>query len=319
MERIGFLGFALAYLIKYYRELGKPLTTVCPADSNVAAKIARALQATGYIVTAIDSLDGGTGIAVPLGPIPDDQITSGSIGRRVVDTYRRMGLCAVLAKALREIGGRPLAKLQYFFDGKFDRRYGTSTRGVVKLWDLPFHSPNKSDAIGYQPTAERTFRKMMSHLPKSLTGFDFVDVGCGKGRVLLYATAWDFNGIIGIDFSPELSDIARRNVAAFARVTGENRIEARWQDAVDMVPPERPCVFFFAAPFVEPLLSKVVARIEASYRSNPRKIYVVYYATRSVADIVSTWSFLKPVAQGSVCLDFIAQGIYAYAVFESIP
>lgn len=309
----------MAYLIKYHRDSDKPLTTVCPAGWSAAEKIARALQATGYVVTAIDSLDGGASIAVPLVPIPDHQQPSGSIWRRVVDTYRRMGLCVVLAKALREIGGRPLAKVQYFFDGKFDRRYGTSTRGVVNLWELPFQSVSKADAIGYQPTAERTFRKMMSHLPGSLSGFDFVDVGCGKGRVLMYAAQWDFNRITGIDFSPELSGIARRNVAAFAHATGEDRIEARWEDAVEMIPPERPCVFFFAAPFMEPLLSRVVARIEASYRSNPRKIYVIYYATRSVADIVSTWSFLKPIAQGSVCLDFIAQGIYAYAVFESTP
>lgn len=158
---------------------------------------------------------------------------------------------------------------------------------------------------------------MMSHLPASLSGFDFVDIGCGKGRVLLYAADWDFNRIVGIDFSPELAEIARRNVEIFARSIGEDRIEARCEDAVQMIPPERPCVFFFAAPFMEPVLSRVVARIEASYRANPRKIHVVYYATRSVADIVSTFSFLKPVAQGSICLDFIAQDIYPYAIFES--
>lgn len=237
--------------------------------------------------------------------------------RRVSDVYRRAGLCVLLVKIFRVIGGPFLKKIQYLFDGKYDRRYGTDTRGEVNLWTLPFQNPNKSDAIGYQPTAERTFHKMMSHLPASLPGFDFFDIGCGKGRVLLYAAGRDFNRIVGIDFSPELVEIARRNAAVFAEVTGDSRIEARCEDAVQLVLPERPCVLFFAAPFMDSVLKRVVARIEASYRAHPRKTYVVYYATRSVADIVSTFGFLKPLAQGSVCLDFVAQDIYPYAIFES--
>jgi SAM-dependent methyltransferase len=307
----------LPYLIKYHRDPGKPLTTVCPAGSSAAAEIARTLETSGYVVTGIEPFGNSIGDAV-LPVALDRQHRAKPLWRRITDTYRRGGLVVLLAKAFRKIGGRALYRIQYVFDGRFDRRYGIDTQGSVSLLDLPFQSPNKNDGIEYQPTSKRTFCKMMSHLPRSLAGFDFVDIGCGKGRVLFYAADWNFDRIVGIDFSPELTEIARRNIAAFVRATGDERIDVRYEDATQMVLPAEPCVFFFASPFMDVVLMEVAARIEASYRANPRKIYVVYYGTQSIPDIVSRFGFLKLSAEGYDCLDFIAPRVDPYAVFESV-
>jgi Methyltransferase domain len=308
----------LPYLIKYHRDPGKPLTTVCPAGPSAAAEIARTLETSGYVVTGIEPIR--SGIETVVLPVAlDRQYRPKALWWRIADAYRRGGLAVLLAKALRKIGGRLLHRIQCVFDGALDRRYGIDTRGSVSLRDLPFQSPNKKDGIEYQPTSGHTFRKMMSHLPRSLTGFDFVDIGCGKGRVLFYATDWNFRRIAGIDFSPELTEIAHRNVAVFTQATGDGRVDVRCEDATQTVLPAGPSVFFFASPFKDVVLMKVAARIEASYRASPRKIYVIYYGTQSIPDIVSRFGFFKPLAQGYDCLDFLAPRVDPYAVFESVP
>lgn len=225
------------------------------------------------------------------------------------------------ANALRMITDRclyrGLRKVQSYLDGKLDRRYGLDTRGVLFAAEMPFSSPHKQFACNYQPTSEFTFKRLMAHLPKDLSGFDFVDVGCGKGRVLFYATAWQFNRIIGVEFAPPLAAFAKRNVALYAPATGDYRIEARCQDAVDMEVPEGPCVFFFASPFIDPVLARVLTKIEASYRAHPRKMFVIYYDSKPVLDLVTRFHFLKLIGRGAIWHDPVALWIYPYAVFES--
>lgn len=240
-----------------------------------------------------------------------------SLWRRGINAWRRDGFLVAAANGLRKLGGRTLARLQNAFDGRIDRRYSLDTRGIIHPADMPFANPHKEHATNYQPTTERTFRSMMAPLPRSLAGFDFVDIGCGKGRVLFYASEWNFERIVGIEFAPPLAAMAKRNVDLFARATGENRIDVRCQDAVDMTLSDRPCVLFFASPFMDEVLVKVAARIEASWRAHPRKMFVIYYGYRSIPDIIARFGFLKPITRGAEWRDLLACGIYPYAVFES--
>ena len=104
-------------------------------------------------------------------------ISRPSLWRRALDAWRRDGFPVAAANGVRKLGGRPLARLQNVFDGRIDRRFGLDTRGVVHPADMPFANPHKEHATNYQPTTARTFRTMMALLPRSLAGFDFVDIG----------------------------------------------------------------------------------------------------------------------------------------------
>ena len=46
-----------------------------------------------------------------------------------------------------------------------------------------------------------------------LRDFTFIDLGCGKGRVLLMASDYPFKKIIGVEFMPELHRAAQKNIA----------------------------------------------------------------------------------------------------------
>lgn len=54
----------------------------------------------------------------------------------------------------------------------------------------------------------------MSHIRIPRDGV-FVDVGCGKGKILLLAAEYGFERIIGLEISPQLCEIAQQNVDAF--------------------------------------------------------------------------------------------------------
>jgi SAM-dependent methyltransferase len=251
------------------------------------------------------------------GPPP----TLRSLWWRCREAYERDGFAMFAANAFRMISDRCLnkgvRKLQSHFDAKLDRRYGLDTQGIYFAADMPFSSPHKEFACNYQPTSEYTFRHLMAYLPNDLAGFDFIDIGCGKGRVLFYAAAWQFNRIVGVELAPPLAAFAKRNVDLYAAKTGDRRLEAYCQDAIEMAIPEGPCVFFFASPFIDPVFGKMLAKIEASYRARPRKIFVIYYDSKPVLDLVTRFHFLKLISRGAIWHDPIAIWIYPYAVFES--
>jgi len=85
----------------------------------------------------------------------------------------------------------------------FDRRFGVSTSGKIPLSALNIDLDNKAAGMRYEPTAPSAFSEMMAAaLPqKMFPRATFIDIGCGRGRVLLMAAEHGFRKIIGIDFA----------------------------------------------------------------------------------------------------------------------
>jgi cyclopropane fatty-acyl-phospholipid synthase-like methyltransferase len=93
-------------------------------------------------------------------------------------------------------------------DIAFDLRYGTDTIRCTEMNTLAFQSENKKLATLYQASEPQPLRSIMRKLdlPKDSS---FVDLGSGKGRVLLIAAQFGFQRVIGVEFSRELCEIAR--------------------------------------------------------------------------------------------------------------
>ena len=72
-----------------------------------------------------------------------------------------------------------------------------------QLEDLGIASENKQRGVRYEPTRARPFRTLLRRLdPPTSSGF--VNVGCGKGLVLVIAAEYGFKRVVGIEFSQEL-------------------------------------------------------------------------------------------------------------------
>src|SRR5688572_3346622 len=101
-------------------------------------------------------------------------------------------------------------------DLRFDWKYGTDTMRWVDRSQLETESVNRSHSAPYRATKVGPLLQLLDklHLPRDC---NFLDIGSGKGRVLLIASQYGFRKIVGIEFSPELCAIARKNVEVFCR------------------------------------------------------------------------------------------------------
>ncbi len=159
-------------------------------------------------------------------------------------------------------------------DLSFDLRFGTDTVRWVDINHLRFESEHKKDGSAYIPSSISPLRFLLRNLPKDGV---FIDLGSGKGRVLLVAAQSGFQRITGVEFSPELCQIARENIKVFLKKT---RISARMEviesDAA-IVPIDRECnVIFMYNPFDKVVLTRVLENLRSSLLQFPRKIWVIY-------------------------------------------
>jgi SAM-dependent methyltransferase len=173
-----------------------------------------------------------------------------------------------------------LARIRLWFakmdDWLFDARYGTDTRGMVPCRDYDVVGDNKVHGTGFQSSRPTPFRKVIRsiHAP---AGSVFVDIGSGKGRMLLIASELGFKKVIGLEFVPSLCDVARRNVAL---LNAKGRLKAPVEiynvDAVTYAFTGEENVFYFSNPFDAVLMRRCLDNIGASLALHPRKAWLVY-------------------------------------------
>jgi SAM-dependent methyltransferase len=159
----------------------------------------------------------------------------------------------------------------------WDVLHGVDTCGDIPLTSLDFASENKAPGLEYQSHHPKILRRMISALEISHERYTFVDYGCGKGRVLLVAAEFPFRKIIGVEFAPQLAQIAARNLETHRGLRRKcNHVAALTMDATEYQLPAGPLVLFFYSPFVGPVMKKVVENIERSLRESPRAVYVLF-------------------------------------------
>jgi hypothetical protein len=199
-------------------------------------------------------------------------------------TARRDGnlsASAQLLKALAEFlrDSTPQRRRRRYGDIDYDWEHRVNTTSAAVGWRDRllgvFNSP-------YQPTEPALFHEMMGVLA-SQPGFDFrnftfIDLGSGKGRTLLMASAYPFRRIIGAELLPSLNQIAQENLSKYQSDTQKCfSVESICADATEFALPLEPTVLFLFNPFPEAELKRVIANLERSLRRHPRVVYVAYH------------------------------------------
>jgi SAM-dependent methyltransferase len=135
----------------------------------------------------------------------------------------------------------------------------------------------------YDPTPWRVLSRSLRLASLLAENFTFVDVGCGKGRVLLSALALPFERIIGIELSPALCRIAEQNITKARFLSRKcTDIEIICLDATKYRAPRRPMIIFFYNPFPFEIMEIVLSNIVNSYTEEARPIYLIFYACSSM-------------------------------------
>jgi SAM-dependent methyltransferase len=185
--------------------------------------------------------------------------------RRIVRGFREHGIKLTAIHALDFVG-------HYWFD----MRYGTDTAAVLRLEKLNVVGENKKFGGPYMPTRSRPFRKLMD-AQDFPPGSVFVDLGCGKGKVVLMATEYEFKRIVGVEFSPELVSIAKQNVARFwAKKRLKIGYEVILGDVAKYAIKEDENIFFLYNSFGRPILESFLKNLDASLRAKPREAFLIY-------------------------------------------
>jgi len=184
-------------------------------------------------------------------------------------------------------------------DRSFDRRHGTDTSGAVEPSSLGIADKTlREKAILYLPSPARVTRWMLENIGLDHRQFSFVDLGCGKGRVLLVASEYPFQRIVGVDISSELSEIARRNDAQYrssTRKCREMRVETKNVLAFDF--PEGNVLVHLYHPFDPELTGMALRRLGESLVVRPRRVVVAYLlytgAVNCVTEVLASIPWLR--------------------------
>ncbi len=152
-------------------------------------------------------------------------------------------------------------------------------RHVEKLLFKPTPGPSGT-ANARRPGGELIPGKVLDwiigDLDVTLRECAFMDFRAGNGRTLLYAAMHDFERVIGYEYSEEAHSDAQINIGQFPRTLMKCRdVECRRGDQGDMAIPRQPLVLFFPNTAHERLLSLILDHVAASYRLEPRTMFLI--------------------------------------------
>jgi SAM-dependent methyltransferase len=136
----------------------------------------------------------------------------------------------------------------------------------------------------------------------------FVDVGCGKGRVVCWMARRNIAKAVGIDIDPELCAAAEQNTRSLRGRRTPSEIRCADAATADY---DEGTVFFFYHPFGVETWQAVLRRLHSSWLAHPRPLRLVYYHAEH-ADLLraQTWLTEKhriATVTGYPILTFVAR------------
>jgi SAM-dependent methyltransferase len=154
----------------------------------------------------------------------------------------------------------------------FERRLGVRTSGDIGLGELGIAADGR---VQYRPAGWLSLRRI---LPAYAVTTDdvFLDIGSGKGRIILMAAAYPFRRVIGVELSTRLIQIAQDNIDGCKATLRCKDIVLVNADAVGYEIPDDVTVVFMNNPVRGATFVAVVQQVLASYDRRPRTIRIVY-------------------------------------------
>jgi len=155
-------------------------------------------------------------------------------------------------------------------------KYGSNTFIPVELKDLTITNGDRKKASRYEAVSFYMLEKLLTAFKKISGLTSIIDLGCGKGRVLMVAPHFGFTNITGIDFAEELCLQAQMNMREKQREFPGISWRVVNESVENYEIGIRDSVFFLFNPFTEVVLKDFLEKLDASCRQFPRRIYFLY-------------------------------------------
>ncbi len=220
-----------------------------------------------------------------------------------LDQVRGIGLAVVRGRLLLPVHVRPRrsGRPARWAEAIGDWRRGVQTRGAVFSSELgiPEHVGNM-----YEPAPWNVLRGVVNR--SELARADvFLDVGCGKGRVMLAALELGFRDVVGIDISPRLVNIARSNLARVAK-SRRCGVELTAGDATATVMSDRATYVFLFNPFTSAALRRFLDQLDASLCRAPRDLRIITHHVLDEAAVLERGFLVIRRAHDTVLFERLA-------------
>lgn len=166
----------------------------------------------------------------------------------------------------------------------FDRRYGVETSGLVDGRRLGSGHAHDRHSSAYWGTPSSLFDGVISlwtdtlmMTQYSLHDYTLIDIGCGKGRVVMLASDLGFRKVMGVELNPALVSIAQQNLAKWQSTDHLcTDIAIHHADALDVPIPESPVLVYFFNSFDAYLTQLLLNRLQALSQTRATPIDIIY-------------------------------------------
>jgi hypothetical protein len=169
--------------------------------------------------------------------------------------------------------GSGLRGIRALANRRLERYYGLQSAAKVGLEELGY---DPSERVAYEPSRWLA-------LPLGLSGWKlaeddvFVDVGSGKGRVVVQAARhYPFERVIGVELSAALTAQARCNVERARPRLRCQRIELVTRDALRWEVPDDLTIAYLFNPFPGEVFSSLVDRLVVAVNRSGRPLRIIY-------------------------------------------
>jgi SAM-dependent methyltransferase len=194
---------------------------------------------------------------------------------------RKIAHGLVAWKALRRMAIRyydkPSAEPGWGRPHPIDLQYRIRTSGFIPGYLLRAGSGSADGDFIYAGSQPSIVRQALG-MAGELEGAVFLDLGCGKGRVLAVASEFPFAEVIGVELSDVVAEQAEANMAVLRRTFPDRcPIRVVAANAADYALPPGRLVIFLYNPFGRALVAKLVERVEAALSRPGTSITIIYY------------------------------------------
>jgi len=180
---------------------------------------------------------------------------------------RELGLRNLTIVIIGKLNNR-LFDLKHGLDTKPHLDMATAIKKGLKYEDR-FHGSKYSD------TSLLALRDLFSALDINSDSI-LLDVGCGKGLVLLTALEFGFKEIRGFDHSQFLCDIAINNCLKYQKKLGTNTtVKINGVSAIDYQFQDDENILYLYNPFDDYISEKFLEIVESSLNRNKRKMLII--------------------------------------------
>jgi 16S rRNA G966 N2-methylase RsmD len=176
---------------------------------------------------------------------------------------------------------------------RFDERHGIETSETIpraQLTGMPTELRQHSGE--YVPTNLALFNRIVRKSRLDPAEFTFVDLGSGKGRVVIRAASYPFKAILGVEADADLYRISRANLERAH--LGENpRVSVVHADARVVDLPQGNLFIFMYSPFRGVIFREVAERLAAIAREPGRALAIAYSSDWEADALEQTGCFVR--------------------------